>query len=253
MSNTGANNSNKNSESNHDLPNASVSDNNSNETVLEADTNTDKTSEVSPPTSISSTIMNENDILQNAMEYIQSRVHNETWLFGSLNVHTLAAKIYGAGDNIVAQIPEYNAAFARYNMKVIALQETRIPGQIAIGNDGPFLYHFSGGTERQLGVGIAVSIRWKNLIKHVEPVNDRTIWMLLEIKDNDKKIGYIIFSAYAPTENASKEKRHLFWKSLYETQNKAKRMYPKAIVMFGGDSMLEWVVQQLMIDLLKMF
>ena len=62
LSNTSANNSNKNSESNHDLPNASVSDNNSNETVLEADTNTDKTSEVSPPTSTSSTIMNENDI-----------------------------------------------------------------------------------------------------------------------------------------------------------------------------------------------
>ena len=70
------------------------------------------------------------------------------------------------------------------NIKVIAMQETRIPAHnVCIRNN--YTTYFSGNMElgkraREYGVGIAVHVDWQKYIKHVEPVNNRIMWIYIE-------------------------------------------------------------------------
>ena len=54
-----------------------------------------------------------------------------------------------------------------------------------------------GSKAREYGIGIAVHSEQKQYIKHIEPINNRIMWMCLE--DPLSVMKWIIFSIYSPT------------------------------------------------------
>ena len=119
------------------------------------------------------------------------------------------------------------------NIKVITMQETRIPcNQICTKHN--YVTHFSGNSSidirpREYGVGISVHIDWKNFIKEVQPINNRIMWIYLENLELDFK--YVVFSVYGPTNPTGIEVKEVFWSQLNKALSEAKRLFPLAVIL----------------------
>ena len=97
-------------------------------------------------------------------------------MFSTINVRTLGTNIKFAEDAYSARLTLFVKCFSCNNIKVVAMQETRIPGhnESTINN---YITHFSrnleaGAKAREYGVEIAVHLDWKKFVKHVQYLND---------------------------------------------------------------------------------
>ena len=81
----------------------------------------------------------------------------------------------------------------RYELAILAIQETRWPGSGNHKTEKATLF-YSGGSEHERGVGFVVSDRILNNIKRFESINDRLC--LLEIQA--KWFNIILINCYAP-------------------------------------------------------
>ena len=161
----------------------------------------------------------------------------DNWLFGTLNVRTLGVDIQNAEDANLGRLPIFANYFLANNIKIIAMQETRIPGN-KICTKHNYVTHFSGNLSvdikpREYGVGIAVHNDWKTFIKEVNPINNRIMWIYLENLELEFK--YVIFSVYGPTNPTDIEVKEVFWLQLNKAYSEVKRLYPLAVILFGGD------------------
>ena len=125
--------------------------------------------------------------------------HNEWWL-ATLNVRSLGNRKIKVNDNKFYNLPEYWNFFRQNNFYIIAIQETRVLGKCE-QKGKEFITFFSGGEGKaEYGVGISVVNKWMDKIIHTELVNDRIMWLVINLGTNSK---FCIFSVYGPPEESS--------------------------------------------------
>ena len=172
-----------------------------------------------------------------ALNYIKCKQLNDVWTIGTINVRTLGDGVACANDAIIARLPQFTEYFLAMNIKVIALQETRVPAHHVSVID-KYTVYFSGNEDmgvkaREYGVGIAVHSELKQYIKHIEPINNRIMWMYFEVRLSD--IKWVIFSIYGPTNPTDISLKNKFWSKLDEVQKKVRNLFPTAVHIYGGD------------------
>ena len=123
-------------------------------------------------------------------------------MFGTLNVRTLGNDVICAKDAIIARLPQFTSYFLKNNIKtVLFFLHSIFSGNLDLGTKA-----------REYGIGMTVHISTKQCIKHIEPVNNRIMWLYVE--DATASDKYVVFSVYGPTNPSDVEIKNRFWSIL---------------------------------------
>lgn len=128
------------------------------------------------------------------------KVELTEFLTGTWNVRSL----YRAG-HLTTMISELE----RYRLDMIAIQETRWPGNDNL-RTGNWTIFYSGGTEHQNGVGFIGNDKILLIVKKFEAINDRICCIEIE----SKWFNIVIVNCYAPTEDKEDEIKDTFYDRL---------------------------------------
>ena len=161
---------------------------------------------------------------------------NDVWNFASINVRTLNDATTKNEDSCMARLVDYLDTFKENNLDVIVMQESRITG-CSFTNLSNYRIFFSGGLKRIRGVAIAVSDKLIPFVTEFKMINDRLIWIHMNILSTE----YVIISAYGPTcEDFLKHKNEeteyqIFMTMLDNLIKSIKTNFPSAVIIIGGD------------------
>ena len=88
--------------------------------------------------------------------------------------------------------------------------------------------NFNIEEKQKLVKGITILERGKNLL-----LPFFAMWIYVENIDID--FYYVIISVYGPTNTATNTIKNSFWSKLRQNHNEIKKLYPSAIIIYGGD------------------
>jgi methyltransferase-like protein len=105
----------------------------------------------------------------------------------------------------------------KFKINILAIQETRWPGQGRI-DKRDYSVFYSGPNYRtgQCGTGFIIDAQARKSLMCFEPISDRTC----KIKFKGRFRNITSISAYAPTEDSLEENKHDFYNQLYKECSK---------------------------------
>ncbi|KAI5737941.1 hypothetical protein M8J77_000982 [Diaphorina citri] len=114
---------------------------------------------------------------------------------------------------------------SRYNLDILAIQETR---WIGTGNidKGDYKFIYGGTDKHTFGTGFLIKKRFQNSIQDVKFINDRISYLI--IRGNFKPI--FILNAHAPTEDKDQETKDEFYEALDDTLDSFNRYGAKILM-----------------------
>lgn len=137
---------------------------------------------------------------------------------GTWNIRTL----YKAG-----ALKTLTDTLERYKVQLVALQETRLPGEgcITTGNSS-LIYGGITNNKHENGVGFLVNKKLIPWVKKFRAINDRICYIQINMKHRN----LAVICTYAPTENSHEETKDTFYEQLEHTCDSIPRYYTKIIV-----------------------
>lgn len=130
------------------------------------------------------------------------------------------------GLNKVGKFKQLIAETRKYDLDVLAIQETNIKGKQHYNYDN-YIWFNGGGEENRLGTGFLIKNNLKEVIVDYKVVNSRISY--LRIKGKYRKISLI--NVHSPTEETETEKKERFYEDLDDVLSKLPKFDVK--IIFG--------------------
>lgn len=113
---------------------------------------------------------------------------------------------------IAGRLEETAREMRRYNVGILALQETRWRGTGRIDREHYTVYYSGEEKQGKNGTAFMIDKRYRGRVKKFKPINGR----LCSITITNKQANITIVNAYAPTEDAEEGKKSEFYEKIEE-------------------------------------